>query len=497
MPNISLRDILRVLFKRKIQILVFFTVTVCAVAVGSLTTKPTYEAAAQILVKIGRENIYVPTLPAGTFTNPVIKFNQEEQINSEIAILKSLFLAQNVAESIGPSVIYEDSNGAAQGLLRGLLRGQPADTKVSPVQRAAAKLQQGLTIEPVKKSDVINISFKHSDPDIAARVVNALVSLYLDRHLQVYKNPQSYTFFDEQSQIMRNKLKQSEDNLESFKKQHNLTSLEEQRLLLLRNEADRRAALHLTLSQEAEAKDRLQQLRVQLAKTPKKVLLEQENDKNPFAISALQTKLAELELKEHELSGKYTDQSRLVQGVRDEIRMVQKKLAEQESRRYEKTRTGVNPVHQALQQDHLRTEVEVKALKAKEETQKAQLADYQKGLEKITQIEMEFNRLQQELEVNRQNYKLYLSKFEESRISNAMDEEKIANVSLIEPAQPPFNPVSPKIFLNMVLAVFLGGLGAVGLAFFSEYTDDRLEKTEDVEALLQLPVLVSIPELRK
>src|SRR5574341_2602140 len=111
MPNISLRYILRVIFKRKIQILVFFTVTICMVAVGSLTTEPTYEAMAQILVKIGRENIYVPTLPAGTFSNPVIKFNPEEQINSEIAILKSQFLAEKVVESIGPSVIYAASEG--------------------------------------------------------------------------------------------------------------------------------------------------------------------------------------------------------------------------------------------------------------------------------------------------------------------------------------------------------------------------------------------------
>lgn len=101
------------------------------------------------------------------------------------------------------------------------------------------------------------------------------------------------------------------------------------------------------------------------------------------------------------------------------------------------------------------------------------------------------------MELDRQNYRLYLTKFEESRISDAMDSEKIANVSLIEPARPPIKPVSPRIFLNILLSIFLGGFGGLGLAFFSEYFDDSLEKNEDVEDHLGVPVLASIPKMKK
>ena len=170
--------------------------------------------------------------------------------------------------------------------------------------------------------------------------------------------------------------------------------------------------------------------------------------------------------------------------------MVRKKLAEQGSSR-------VNPIYQALQQDLFRNEAELKALRAKKDTQSIHLANYQKKLEKFNRLEVEFNRLQQEVEVDRQNYRLYLTKFEESRISNAMDTGKIANVSLIEPAQSPPKPVSPRIFLNLVLATFLGGVGAFGLAFFSDYLDDSLEKNEDVEEHLGLPVLASIPQMER
>ena len=56
----SLRDFLQVIFKRKNQILLFLAVTVCTVVIGTFVTKPVYEAKAQILVEMGRENLYVP-----------------------------------------------------------------------------------------------------------------------------------------------------------------------------------------------------------------------------------------------------------------------------------------------------------------------------------------------------------------------------------------------------------------------------------------------------
>jgi len=507
MPNISLRDVLRVIFKRKTQMLVFFSVTVCVVAVGTLMMQPTYEAGARILVKVGREDVYVPNLPGGGSSRPFFNLDYEERVNSEIQILKSQFLARKVVESLGPTVIYEDLkntdprllNGNIKGLLNAVLGGQSTSTEVSPAEKAAVMFQKDLTVEVVRKSSVVNITFKHTDPRLAAKVINTFVSLYLDHHVAVHKSPQSYEFFEQQAETAQNYMKRADAAMLAFKKEHNISSLEEQRLLLLRNNAERRTALSLALSQGAETRARIRKLRDQVAATPKAITLHEEKELNPPAltIGTLQARLVELELKEKELLSKYTDQNRLVRDIRDAILIVRKRLAELESRKYGMTRTGVNPVRQALDQELLRNEAEVRALTAKIESLQDQLADDQKALETLNETEMEFSRLRQQVDAYRENYRLYLTKSEESRISDAMDVQKIANVSVIEPATTPLKPVSPTIFLNMVLAVFLGALGALGLAFFSEYMDDRLEKTEDVEDHLQLPVLASIPQLKE
>ena len=199
---------------------------------------------------------------------------------------------------------------------------------------------------------------------------------------------------------------------------------------------------------------------------------------------------------EKELLAKYTDQSRLVQNVREEIRLVKEKLAAQEKKSYGRKSSGMNPTYQNLQQELFRNEAELNAIKAKAVTQKAQLDDYQTKLDAFNQIAVQLHQLQQQVDVDRQNYRLYLTKFEESRISDAMDAEKISSVSLLEPARQPMKPIKPKKILNLLIAVFLGTFGGLGLAFFMEYLDDKLEKVEDVEECLQLPVLASIPELK-
>lgn len=490
----SLRDFLQVLFKRKVQILLFFFATMLSVAGGTFMAKPTYEAVSQLLVKIGREDVYVPL--TGSSSLPVARVDREEQINSELEILKSQSLAEDVVKFFGPKNIYKPEPGWGLGLgLRKMFTD--AHAEISPVQEAVKRLQEDLSVEGIKKSNVISVSFKHEDPRTAADVTNKLIDFYLDRHLEVHKYPQSLEFFEEQSGILKNKLIQAEDALRSFKKRHDLSSLEEERSLLLRQEADWENSLNQTVSQITETEKRIKETNRQLSFVPKTIAQGEEVDHNPLLISTLQAQLVELQLKEKELLTKYTDQSRLVRNVKEEIGLVREKLTAQEQKRYGKSTFGVNPTHQSLQEEVYRNEAELNALKAKKDILSQQSVAYRKKLDTLNLLEVELNQLQRAVDVHRQNYQLYLTKSEESRISNAMDQEKIANVSLIQTASPPPEPVSPKVMLNLALGLFLGAFGGLGMAFFIEYMDDSLEKPEDVEEVLKLPVLASIPELKK
>ena len=483
----SLRDIFHVVFKRKIQITLFFTAVVLTVAIGTLRATPIYQATAKILVKIERENVNRPA--------SAMRLPGEMQINSEIQILNSRSLAEKVLMALGPATIYPRPDEQDQGVLkkytrrikdevRALLEKYfpekrksrlAVDKEDTEVLAVLPRFQAALAVEAIKDTNLIMVQFSHQDPRMAATVVNRLADIYLDHHLTVYKTPKFNKFVEEQTLLLKNKLQQSEKKFESLKKQQNIISLEEERSLLLKEEAALRADLNRTLSLEVETGKRIQQLRQQLVATPKTIQQSEAIDRNQDLINTLEVKLMELELKEIELRRKYTDEIKEVKDVKYEIRVVREKLAELEKKRYVTKQYGVNPAYQQTQAELFRYEADLKALNAKTKNQKAQLIDYHQRLENLNRIEVELNQLQQEIDVADRNYRLYLTKLEESRISDAMDSEKITSVSLIEPAQSPLKPVSPKPMLNLLLAVFLGAFGGLGLAFFFNYLDDSLE----------------------
>ena len=100
------------------------------------------------------------------------------------------------------------------------------------------------------------------------------------------------------------------------------------------------------------------------------------------------------------------------------------------------------------------------------------------------------------MQADENNYRLYLSKFEESRISGAMDAEKISAVRVIESAQPPVTPLDSKRNLKIVLGILGSGLGALALAFLLQFLGGSLDTAEDIERYVELPVLASIPRLK-
>jgi len=494
----SLRDVFQIIFKRKLQILICFIFIVSIAVAGTSLMTPVYEASTQILVKLGRESVFVPT--AGNVT-PILNINREEQVNSEIEILKSRALAEKVVASIGPSVLYKSLTEEKSGILNLIMPDKrremtPDERKAADFESAVADFMEALDVTGIKKSNVIQLSFKNQDPQMAATVVNDLAKMYLDQHLAVHKTPQNVKFFKEQTDLLKNKLEQTEEKLEALRKKHNITSLEQQRTLLLGQSSELNADLNQTISLEVETEKRIRQLRKQLESIPETISQGVENDQNPYLMNTLEARLVELQLKEKELLTKYTDESRLVQNVKEEIRVVQQKLKEQESKSYGSRTSVVNPTYQKLKEELLSNEAEIEALKAKKVTQQKHLDDLQIELGNLNQVELELKELEQQIEVDQGNYKLYLTKVEESRISDAMDSEKIASVSVIGPARPPRKPVSPKVMLNILIGIFLGIFGSLTLALFREYLDDRIENIEDVEKALQLPVLASIPRFK-
>ena len=495
----SLRDFLNVIFKRKYQMALFFIITVGVVAGITFSMEPTYKANAQILVKIGSRNVF--TLPGATGESIDFR-NRTHHINTEKEFLKSRFLAEKVLDNLGADNIYSREENIAnnspisdknffQRLDYKNLKELPEPTTFE-VQ--VGKLQNNLSVKDIANTNIIQIGFTHSNPEIAAQVVNSYMDTYLDERLQLHRNAQSRTFFKDQSIELKNRLEEAEKRLEFFKNENNITVIDEQQRLLLQQISDLRVALNNTQSSVIETERRLALITKQLSQTPETIPQEEQTDHNEALIGRLEAKLVELQIEEKELLSKYTPQSRMVTNVRERIGIVENKIEEQESKIIQRSSVGVNVTHQRLKEELYRLEAELEALKVKNEMLTEQLADFQSEKETLNRMETRLNGLQQEVDLYRGNYKLYLAKLEASRIEDAMDNEKINDVISMNRALPPLKPISPNYKLNIMMGILIGGIGALLLAIIGEFMDDSLETPEDVEKILQLTVLTSIPD---
>ena len=469
----SLRDFLTVLFKHKRTIILTFLATVCVVTMVTFLLPPTYEAKSSVLVKFGREYIYRPEM---TDKAPVISVNQEEAINSEINIMSSRDLIEKVIVTLQLKTIYPE------------LLENPSAT-IPPLEAAIIKFTKKLSVEVIRKSNVLQVTFQHKDPQIAAKAVNLLVDFFKERHLQVYNGPESQ-FLEKQLTAYAQKLKDSEDGLQDFKQKNQVYSLEEQRGLLLKQRMEIDSALKNSRSQIDGLQKKLSSLKVQMKLLGETKGRYTQTERDKIIVEA-KAQLLNLQLKEGELLGKYLDNSRPVTNIRKDIGMVTEFLKQQEEDISGKVKTS-NVVYQEAEKETLLAKADLNSELAKEKTLKVQLGQIDGEIKALDLNDKQLQVLKRDVSTNDRNYRTYVDRFEEARISDNMNRQQLANLSVIQAATAPAKPIKPKKLVNVILGVVLGAVFGLGCAFFCEYASQGLSSPENAEKRLGLPVLATV-----
>jgi len=484
--NTTFRDALSVIFKRKKSIFLIFILTVFLTAGISLLIKPTYLASGSILVKLGRQNVYSSPLSLNT---QVISYGKEGILNSEVELIKGRSVAEKVIAILGPEKMFgELSSGRLSEAFASLRR---VKTK-TPKERAILLYQENLSVTPVGKSNVIEIEFEASNPEMSAQIINTIIDVYLQERVSMNKRSTSLEFFQEQVTLLENRLGQAEQEWKAFRKKHRVTELSEQQRLLLQRLSDLEYEMHNTRSKKLETQKLIREKKIQLAQIPKSISQGTESALNNTVINNLEAKIVELQLKEKQLLNKYTENNRLVVNVKEDIALVELKLAEYNNKKYQKEVTVVNPIYQNLKNQLYELEADMSAIKVKQNLQNHQLTDYRDQLEDLNKIEVQLDRMQQKVEVDRENYKLYLAKLEEARIKISMEDSNMNDIVLLKSAKAPLEPIRPKVKLNILIGILMGIFGGIGSAFIRDYFDNSLESPEDVARSMGVQVFGSI-----
>src|SRR5690606_17373146 len=425
-----------------------FTFLVCAAGSIALIllilSEPLYLATSQLLISPTREQISESR--SGADVPPWLGFNTVEQTAWTIEMLKGRFLAERVVQAVGPTVLYPSAPKQYWDVLVGVLdrwaEDVPPEDEILQ-ERANETFLKNVDAKSIGRSSIVQLSFRHEKPELAARVVALLSEMYLERHLGVQRNADSDAFFQAQFVGLKKKLAESEERITTFKHRHGVTgSVDEEKDVAIQQRVNLLKELNAVRSEQPQLEIRVAELRQQLLNTAR----------TPGKIEQLRESLTALEIQESSLALRMTAQHPTLLHVRKEIRALQEKLRALEPDRLYGTSTR-DGLHADLEAALLRNEAEAKALRAREAALAQNLAEYQTRLEALDRIRPEFVRLQNQLEVDEQNYRLYLTKFEESRIARAMDAQKITSVRVIEQARPPKTPIDSRRNVKIVLAI--------------------------------------------
>jgi uncharacterized protein involved in exopolysaccharide biosynthesis len=190
---------------------------------------------------------------------------------------------------------------------------------------------------------------------------------------------------------------------------------------------------------------------------------------------------------------KYKETNTMVLNIRKEIKIVQEFIKKQEEDLTGKVRTGQNILYQDIERDIIKTEAELSSQMAKSAALREQITQLDKEIQTLDLRENELQDIKRQLAANERNYKTYLEKVEEARISDDLNRLKMTNISVIQASSVTAKPIKPKKALNIAIGIILGAVSGLGLAFFNEYTNQGLSTPESAERRLGLPVIGTFP----
>lgn len=510
----TMRDFYTVVFRHKRKMIVFFLSLVIVVAMGTFLEAKVYRSEAELLVRLGRENATVgPTVATGRVIN--ISADRENEINSEVDILESRELAKEVVEAIGakpilygeketlrpgaslPTVVRYWARQAVICPLAGLSRLLAWQGAATPAGRLLEKelaiesLMKRLDVEASKKSNIITIKYATNDPALARKVLNRLVGFYLEKHIEVNHTPGSYTFFRKQKNKLRASLDHTEEELRDLKNSTGVSSVSEQRRILLERIGAMQSGLEKSQSSAAASQARVEVLAATLARLPGVVRKQKTTGFASSAADSLRKQVYALELKEQKLLSIFTANSIPVLQIRRRIKGGKALLSKAQQQK--QITTGINDNYQKIELALLSEKANLASLKAREAQIGSHLKSAGQKLDSLNDTQLRFEQLDRDLAVERSSYRKYSDSLEQARIDEALDMQRISNISIVEPASYSVEPVGPKTLLNLCLGFSLGICGALGLAFFCESKDHSLKKPEDVANRLRLPVVAAFP----
>jgi succinoglycan biosynthesis transport protein ExoP len=474
--SINLRAYWAVIMRRKWTVLTFFAIVVVAVMTSTYLTTPVYRASTTLQIDAEEAHIVqyeqvAPTQQTGWDTSEYMRTQQE--------VLQSRATAERVVNELNLTEHPAFNKPPEPSFMAAWLPWLKQDKVIAPAAASGDELsaktravvgavQGGLSVEPVGNSRLLRLHFDSTDAKLAAEVANSVASVFINLNLARRLDATSYakTFLQDRLQQIQAKLEESEKALVAFARKEELVKADDKS-----DSIDTQVLQGFTaaLTQAQQDRIRAESLYNSIQGTAIEALPEVMDNKT----------IQDLKERKSKLETDYQEGLKVYKPAYPKMQQIAGQIAEID------TMIGAE-----TQNVRAAIKARYEAAKAQETALTAKLQESRHDILGVQDRSIQYNILKREVDTNRQLFEGLLQRLKEVGVAGGVGTN---NISVIDKAEVPTSPFTPNPRRNLMIAVFLGLFGGVGLAFLFEHLDDTIKLSDQMEQQLGMPVLGVIP----
>lgn len=431
---------------------------------STMTTIPLYRATAQI--QIERESARVVKQ---NDSSPEVQRTGSEFYQTQYGLISSRAVAEATVRKLrladNARLLAGYSGGDADLFMR---RPRPARGEM-----AVQIVMANTNVDPIRNSGLVNIRFASPDAQLSARIANAIAETYIETNLQRRYNANGYarTFLENELQRVRAALEQSEQAVVNYAGRQNIIELNR------RTEQD-----GTTVQGQSIPEQSLETLNSALAASrTARIAAEARARSNTAsvansdgAIQALNGQRSQLQAEYNRNLATFRPEYPTMVAMRRQIESLDQSL-----------RLQTHRITQGLQ-------AELRTAQEQEQRLEQQVAGLVASVQDLGRRRIQYNIYQRDADTNRALYASLLERYKEIGVAGGIGTN---NVSVVDSAQVPSSPFTPRHLMNLLLAIIAGSIIGIAIAFLLEQLDGAIKSPADIERVLGVPVLGIIPSL--
>jgi capsular exopolysaccharide synthesis family protein len=488
--DVHLLDRLAVVYRYRHISIAVFVLSALFVMIEGYTNVKLFQAQARLLIEDERST----AVPGITSPDNTYYEDPEPYYKTQYRILKGRDLTRRVIAKVKLQNVPE-FNGTAtppptpftmlhdlEHRLREYIRPTPPPPALEPPEASETEDESSLVaaflsrvdVVPVQGSRLVDVLFTSADPRFAAVADNALVDEYVAQNLEVklQSSENMLEWLDKELQNQQKKVEDSERALAEYRDKENAMSLDDKQNIVLARLTQLNDAVMKAKTTRVQREAVYNQVKSMSAGTaPDAIPVIAQNPQ----IQVLKTRLTELQRDKARLTEKYFDKHPQVIAVNAALQDAQHQLDMETAKALQSVR---NEYETAM--------LEERTLSSNLDAAKLETRD-------LNRKNIGYSVMEREAKSNRQVYDSLLQKEKELRVAS---NSRTNNVRLVDRAEVPRSPISPGGRRTWLLALSIGLVLSVSVAYGLDYMNDTIKTPEDIAQRLKLPLLGLVPSVR-